>query len=316
VPAGMGGDSKRSTSQNTDGRGNMLYLDRHNVKCNKDQAMTRWKIGRPSGRTIRVKFTCQTVRSGLESCERKSTSPSNDGGWNNRNTMYLDRHTLNCGDDKMLTKWKLNRVGGKVQFKYTCCAAKYPHKFGQGNEPLNALDYVKAYQVQNGKGMDCKLINWAESLKQNKQAECPTGYWLNGIKRKGSKSDGGTGIDQITAARCCRDKGMTKEWGTCEDVEIFGKSGWSACKTIEQGSPSKEYAAAMVGIKADGLEGLDSISHAKCCALKVKDPTGNQMDGSGTDIYGNFALEGADSTQNATKAPTLNKKVMLKKVFL
>jgi len=54
-----------------------------------------------------------------ENCADKFTPWNADGGGN---TVYLDRHRLNCGaSSDVLRSFKLERSGNKIRYKYTCC---------------------------------------------------------------------------------------------------------------------------------------------------------------------------------------------------
>lgn len=54
-----------------------------------------------------------------ESCTTKYTSWKSHGGGD---SVYLDRHRINCGgNDNILKMFHLERSGGNVRFKYICC---------------------------------------------------------------------------------------------------------------------------------------------------------------------------------------------------
>jgi hypothetical protein len=56
--AGLGACVNHSTNGNEDGGGNMVYLDRHDVKCKPGEVLTRFKVNRPTDKTIRYDYTC------------------------------------------------------------------------------------------------------------------------------------------------------------------------------------------------------------------------------------------------------------------
>lgn len=54
-----------------------------------------------------------------ENCAEKFTPWNADGGGN---TLYLDRHRLNCGaSSDVLRSFQLERLGNKIRYKYMCC---------------------------------------------------------------------------------------------------------------------------------------------------------------------------------------------------
>jgi len=50
--------SNRSTPNNDWGNGNMIFLDRHDVKCNPNEVLTSVRLVRPTSNTIRYNYTC------------------------------------------------------------------------------------------------------------------------------------------------------------------------------------------------------------------------------------------------------------------
>lgn len=123
-----GGCSWRSTRLNDDGDGDSVYLDRHDVRCNSNEALQYWRLNRGPGqsagwgtrrRTIKVDYKCcHTPNQGR--CHSRSTRLNADGGGN---TVYFDRHDLSCPSNEVMQRWHLNRMGthNRVRFDYTCC---------------------------------------------------------------------------------------------------------------------------------------------------------------------------------------------------
>ena len=55
----------------------------------------------------------------FDRCTTKYTGWSSHGGGD---SVYLDRHRINCGgSNNVLKMFRLERSGGNVRFKYTCC---------------------------------------------------------------------------------------------------------------------------------------------------------------------------------------------------
>ena len=102
------------TGANDWGGGNSIYLDRHNLDCGND-GLSRFKLERPSGNRIRYAYTC---KEGINSAGTNKNSGSND--WGGGNTVYLDRHNVDCGT-KPIAQFKLVRpAGNKIRYDYRC----------------------------------------------------------------------------------------------------------------------------------------------------------------------------------------------------
>ena len=107
----------QGTRPDSDGGGNIIYLDRHNVDCGKDNVISQFNMGR-MGNQIKYNYTCKKSNKPL-TC-RNVTTPANDAGGGN--ARYLDRHNVECADDEAMSRFKLEHPGGgKIQYSYTCC---------------------------------------------------------------------------------------------------------------------------------------------------------------------------------------------------
>jgi hypothetical protein len=114
VPFNAG--SQTGTGANDWGGGNSIYLDRHNVNCG-NKGLNQLQFVRPAGDKIEWKYTCADGGK-LGSNVSKST-PGSD--WGGGNTIYLDRHDANCGENNVMTQLQLVRpTGDQIQWKYTC----------------------------------------------------------------------------------------------------------------------------------------------------------------------------------------------------
>jgi len=108
--------TQTGTGANDWGGGNSIYLDRHNINCG-NKPLNQLQFVRPAGDKIEWKYTCADGGK-LGSNVSKST-PGSD--WGGGNTIYLDRHDANCGDNNVMTQLQLVRpTGDQIQWKYTC----------------------------------------------------------------------------------------------------------------------------------------------------------------------------------------------------
>ena len=106
----------KDTGSNDWGGGNTIFLDRHNVNCDKNP-IAKFRLVRPAGDKIRYDYTCNSKQvSGA--CRDVNT------GWNQESNMniFLDRHDVKCDTGEVITQFKLNRDGqGKFRYDYKCC---------------------------------------------------------------------------------------------------------------------------------------------------------------------------------------------------
>ena len=111
-----------STPLNDDGRGNMVYLDRHTLDCG-ENAINQFRLTR-AGTSNRYQylFTC-TSGGWLGAPASQSTKLDLDGGGN---AVYLDRQNVDCGTNAVLIKFHLARGSGKVRYDFSCAPSKVP----------------------------------------------------------------------------------------------------------------------------------------------------------------------------------------------
>lgn len=115
-------NEKKKTKFDSDGKGNTIFLDRQNVDCNK-QYLNTFRLQRNTGgKKVQYAFTCCEMPE-EKTCVEKETNLNDDGGGN---AIYLDRHEVKCDDDFSLSRFKLERSGGKYQYRYTCCRTNQP----------------------------------------------------------------------------------------------------------------------------------------------------------------------------------------------
>ena len=114
---------KPNTLFNSNGEGNVIYLDRHNVSCNKD-GLNRFQLKNDytddTNHTMAYEFGCLTGLGITETTEKQTTA---DVDGDPPHTVYLDRHTVDC-DNKPITQFKLDRrIDGEwegIFYNYKC----------------------------------------------------------------------------------------------------------------------------------------------------------------------------------------------------
>ena len=161
----------RYTRFNHDGRGNFVYLDRHQVSCGRNKMISSFRLQRDwSHRYYRYVYTCCTTP---YRCLPRTfhTRFTYDGRGNG---VYLDRQNVQCSYQDFITYFHLNRNSyhNKVRYTYICCNVPCGRKRsyytytpwnleGHGNAVYLDRHYVrcvygyglsKFHLVRNGRG--------------------------------------------------------------------------------------------------------------------------------------------------------------------
>lgn len=114
----LGNTFDKDTGFNDEGNGNLIYLDRHNVDCGIDSALTQFQLTRDGQGKYRYNYKCTSSKKPLK-CRDVTTPGNEDGGGN---AVYLDRHDLACGDDEVMNRFRLVRpTDNTIQYQFKCC---------------------------------------------------------------------------------------------------------------------------------------------------------------------------------------------------
>lgn len=111
---------KKKTPPNDDGGGNSIYLDRHSVDCGNKSIMNQFHMNREkdangSYNKIQYNYTCHTGHEG--NLTQMNSGDNDDGGGN---SVYLDRHSVNCGD-QFINQFRLTRPSNNtIRYDYKC----------------------------------------------------------------------------------------------------------------------------------------------------------------------------------------------------
>jgi hypothetical protein len=109
------------TTENDDGKGQTIFLDKHLVYCNPGQILQRYHLFRPSVSTLSYEYTCTAYPAvGTEVIEIQT--PLNDIDLASSN-VYLDRHNVGCPEGYALQSFNLMRGGpnlSQIQYLYYC----------------------------------------------------------------------------------------------------------------------------------------------------------------------------------------------------
>lgn len=106
--------NKRNTDWNDAGNGDTRYLDRHNVECEPNQALTDFRLIKEetTGR-IGFEYGCANVH--LDNVVQYETEFNDDG---RGESIYLERHNVSCPSETVLNAFRLVRNEAQDNYKY------------------------------------------------------------------------------------------------------------------------------------------------------------------------------------------------------
>ena len=96
----------------------VVHLDRHSVECTVGKALKSWTVLGGGGGNGRISYRCCDV-AGYDAakCTSSETACSYDG-----KMQYLDRYPIDCGDNNVITNWRILPCGGgQIKMTYRCC---------------------------------------------------------------------------------------------------------------------------------------------------------------------------------------------------
>ncbi len=164
------------TDDQPEGDESLFFLDRHNVDCPNDDALTELRLVRNQDGTFSLKYKCAT------NLKSKNTRHTDYQVSNNGNVIYLDRHDIKCCDNEVLAGLKLERDPtnlDKVRYNYKCKPMDYKEVLklrtvdndsGQGKVPYLDRHGIKCPEKSLLKSM--KLVNTDNYSKYHYEYEC------------------------------------------------------------------------------------------------------------------------------------------------
>lgn len=163
---------------------------------------------------------------------------------------------------------------------------------------LNRIQEVSYATVEDSTSMECQEVDWFESSSEwtgdGGFSSCPTGLYLAGFCRVGSRYDNTRGPKQITKGYCCKPKELPEEWGMCHNAPLFADLGWSQCSPSEKGRQTVMVGLQMKYGNLPGDESLKALSQAKCCELVGGGMIVNPPQGTGDDNGDGGGYDGGD----------------------
>jgi hypothetical protein len=115
----------RYTPWNSDGGGSSLYLDRHFLDCytgSTPRLLNGFQLETQVGGSMRYRYTCTSINKNPSSYTWNAT-PLNDDG--SGNTIYLDRHTIECSDRPVISFRLVSFPNHLMSFGYGCTGDKF-----------------------------------------------------------------------------------------------------------------------------------------------------------------------------------------------
>ena len=138
--------AEQTTQSDDGGWGNTVYLDRHDINCG-NNGINRLHYQRTGDNTFQYQYNC-TNGGVLDSDLNNITTGANDSGLQDQtfrgSSIYLDRHNVNCGDNKVMTRIHLNQGvidGGSYHYEYNCAANKQIQNLKCRNVSTQMNDY-------------------------------------------------------------------------------------------------------------------------------------------------------------------------------
>jgi len=268
----LGKCSEEKTKLN-DGGGSKwpsVYLDRHNVQCKKGTAMSGWRLDRGgTSSEYQIKYKCCEVNPAMEQCKDKET-PAND--WGDGQTVYMDRHNAQCGDDQIMTTWKLHRPkSDQINIKYKCCDAPMIQVGGTTTTTtttmmVSSMAACKKYETNlNAQGGDGETVYFDRHNVQCKDGTAMTGWKL---------TRGGT-HDKIKFAYTCCDMNSNVLGECSEESTKLNDGGGSKWPSIylDRHKVKCKKGTAMTGWRLDrgGTRDKYKIKY-KCCKVSPDMP--------------------------------------------
>ena len=99
----------------------MQYLDRQQLRCSAGYALTDFVVEGCSGNDMRYKYHCTKLDSGNSVYTKQTGCNELDG----KQVQYLDRHSLDCGNDFLsaMTVTRSGCSGNHMRYRYECTSS-------------------------------------------------------------------------------------------------------------------------------------------------------------------------------------------------
>jgi hypothetical protein len=129
------------TSSNSDGGGNALFLQRHNIQCN-NKPINRFKLIRKEGGNMAYEYNCS--EGGMLKSPTTYSNPLSEAS---SNTVFLDRQSVNCGTNSVLSRLQLN---GSTEVDTATNTWKYDYSCVKSEKQLSCRDVSTPWNEEGG----------------------------------------------------------------------------------------------------------------------------------------------------------------------
>jgi len=112
--------------QESDGNGNIFYLDRHQPSCAQG-AMTSFILERKNRNSDNVRYANTCVNSSAITGKKQVRYTNFNATDGAKSVQFLDRHNVNCPAGTLIQNFRLQRKSGdnkKIRYQYTCVSAE------------------------------------------------------------------------------------------------------------------------------------------------------------------------------------------------
>lgn len=121
---------QNTKTEDTD-EGNIMYLDRHNVSCKPDEALSYFKLITNKKKIEEVHYASKCLKSGSINVHNKTikeelTKPG-ETSKHKESLIYLDRHDVKCSSGSVLSSFQLTRNSSnreEIRYKFKCVPAE------------------------------------------------------------------------------------------------------------------------------------------------------------------------------------------------
>ena len=98
-------------------RGTSIYLDRHALDCGEGRALQRFQLRPCALNKMKIDYSCVNVNinTGVDVKYAARDTPWNDRG--NGHTIFLDRHSVDCGGSGVVQRFRLSHNGRTKQIR-------------------------------------------------------------------------------------------------------------------------------------------------------------------------------------------------------
>ena len=120
----------KATTPDTNGNGQIRFLDRHNINCDNNSVLSDLKLVNNADGNLQYQYNCLKSTKPL-SCRKLATEFTTAGTFEYKQKTYLfDRHVIKCNDNEAISQIKLvnkpgldgNTDNDQFRFEYTCCS--------------------------------------------------------------------------------------------------------------------------------------------------------------------------------------------------